>query len=148
MAGRLGTICTGSEIGSTTSPKKILELRAHASVHVRLREASIAFKGVTATDAPVLVELLRDDADGAGGNVVTPAKLDARDSSSILATAKSEAAAGSNSVVLKQWEIHPQAGALVYAYPLDMILAGGKAAALRVTAGTGVNCVASMEFEE
>lgn len=150
MAGLNCVAALGAEIATGTTIKTILELRAGANADLVIRGVEMGFKGVTATDAPILVELVRNDADGSGGSAVTPINEDPRVSGTIGATAKSGPAASANSAVLRTWEVHPQGGTVTYQFPPGErpVIQRSKGCALRVTAGVTVNCTAAILFEE
>lgn len=153
MAGSLCNVCTPSEVATGTSLKTILEVKAPAANDIVLREIAIGFDGVTATDAPIQVTLAKTDGDGTG--TAAEERYDdlriAEGTYAIQAEAKySFSAESANPELLLPFEIHPQGGGLVYPFPPGerIVIPRGKAAAIRVLAGVGVNCHASIKWEE
>ncbi len=53
-----------AEVATGTALKTIMQLMAAANHRVKVKELSISFKGVSNTDAPILVEVLRQTTAG------------------------------------------------------------------------------------
>lgn len=153
MAGSLCNASTGTEVATGTSLKTILEVKAPASSDIAIREVSISFDGVTATDAPIVVTLALTDGDGTGDDAEE--RYDdlriAEVTYAIGASAKSNfSAASANPAIIKAFQVHPQGGGLVYPFPAGerLIVPRGKALAIRTHAGVSVNALANVKWEE
>jgi hypothetical protein len=144
--------CSGAAVANTMTT--ILEVNPPANRKAVITEASITFSGVSATDVPVLVQLVEVTATSAAGTGVTPAPM--KDGQvTVASTAKKLPATEGTVTVLKQYEVPPSSG-LVIQYPLgrepEIIGAAStaKGFAIRANRGSGaaINCDANLEFEE
>jgi hypothetical protein len=148
MAGVRFAAVTG-EVATGTSAKTILQVVAASNQRVLVDEVAVSFKGMSATDAPILVEVLRQTTAGTMSSL-TPRKLHDGDDESLQVTAQhsatSEPTAGD--VLLAQL-IHPQTGYTWQApFGRQLHVKGGGRLGVRVTAGVSVNCVARVVAEE
>jgi hypothetical protein len=132
----------------------ILEINPPANRQAIVTEASISFSGVSATDVPVLVQLVEVTAASAAGTGVTPASM--QDGQVTAATAAKKLPASEGTVtVLKTYMVPPSSG-LVIQYPLGReprIQGAGssnKGFAIRANRGSGaaINADANIEFDE
>jgi hypothetical protein len=136
----------------------ILEVNPPANRKAIITEMSITFSGISATDVPVLVQLVEVTAASAAGTAVTPAPLkDYGGSVGFVAAtaAKKLPATEGTVVVLKTYMVPPSSG-LVIQYPLGRepeivgAAAAAKGFAIRANRGAGavINCDANIEFDE
>lgn len=132
----------------------ILEVNPPANRQAVITEMSVSFSGVSATDVPVLVQLVEVTATSAAGTGITPASM--RDGQvSAGATAKKLPASEGTVTVLKTYMVPPSSG-LVIQYPLgrEPAIQGAastaKGFAIRCNRGTGaaINADANIEWEE
>lgn len=149
MAGLIG-IAQTAEIATGTSAKTLLQLVAPANQRLKVREISISFKGVTSTDAPILVDILRQtDAGTMSALTINPddAGYDETLQATAQHTATVEPTAG---VVLLREEVHPQGGAFLWQarFAGERTVKGGTRLGVRVTAGVSVSAVTRLEYEE
>jgi hypothetical protein len=152
MSSLYAASCSGAAVANTMTT--ILEVNPPANRKAVITEASITFSGVSATDVPVLVQLVEVTATSAAGTGVTPAPM--KDGQvTVGSTAKKLPATEGTVTVLKQYEVPPSSG-LVIQYPLgrepEIIGAAStaKGFAIRANRGSGaaINADANIEFEE
>jgi hypothetical protein len=138
-----------SGISTGTSAKTILQLVAASNHRAVIEELSISFKGVVATDPPVLVEIVRQTTAGTM-SALTPVKKVSTDDEALQTTAQHTATAEpTTSDVLKRWEIHPQTGLIWQARPGDeIVIPGGGRVAVRVTTTVTQTVTVGADFEE
>lgn len=145
-------IQTYPETACGVALKTLLQLAAPTNQRLRLWEVGLSFKGVTAADAPILVELLLQTTAGTM-SANNPAAEDSSLPEAIQTTGQRDAtvepAAGT---VLRAWEVHPQGGSILWqaASERDTIpVGGGKRVGLRVvTPGVSVSCRGYIRGEE
>jgi len=132
----------------------ILEVNPPANRKATITEASISFSGVSATDVPVLVQLVEVTAASAAGTAVTPSSQ--RDGQvAVGAAAKKLPATEGTVTVLKTYMVPPSSG-IVIQYPLGRepeiqgAAAAAKGYAIRANRGAGaaINADANIEWEE
>ena len=132
----------------------ILEVNPPANRQAIISEVSISFSGVSATDVPVIVQLVEVTAASAAGTAVTPASM--RDGQVAAgAAAKKLPASEGTVVVLKTYDVPPSSG-LVIQYPLGRepaiqgAAASAKGFAIRANRGAGaaINAEANIEWDE
>jgi len=148
MAGIHGSI-TRSAIASGTAAKTIGQLIAAANHRVMLKGWGVSLAGIVATEAPVLVELVRQTTAGTT-TALTPVKIDETDDETLQTTARHTATAEpTTGDIIESHEVHPQGGSfdVIYSHPGKTIMGGGRLG-IRVTAGVTVNCTFWMDFEE
>lgn len=132
----------------------ILEVNPPANRSVTVKQVSIEFSGVSATDVPVIVEFGIVTVASAAGTVVTPNSM--RDGQvAVGAAGKSLPATEGTFTVLETHQVPPSSG-LILQYPLgeEPFVQGAAAAAkgfsIRANRGTGaaINATAVIEWEE
>jgi len=132
----------------------ILEVNPPANRKATICEASISFSGVSATDVPVLVQLVEVTAASAAGTAVTPASM--KDGQVTVGSAAKKLPESEGTVtVLKTYMVPPSSG-LVIQYPLGRepevqgAAAAAKGFAIRANRGSGaaINADANIEWEE
>ncbi len=157
MAGNRATISTEIEIQSGTAAKTILQIAAPSTVRLKVKEISVAFKGTTQGNAPVLVEVLRQSTAGTGGTTVNPKKLSPnsdtltavglRGPTSAVWTAEPTSAGSDTPVMIE--EVHPQTGYTWQApHGGEIEIPQSGRLAVRVTATVDVATTARIVFEE
>ncbi len=139
-----------AEITTGTTLKTVLMITAAANVRVLVREVSVSFKGVTSTDAPILVQVLRFSTAGTFTSL-TPVKNNDGDDETLQVTAGHTATAEPTpGDVLVREEVHPQGGAFLWqaTYGDEFVVKGGSRLGVSVTAGASTSCVARIRGEE
>lgn len=148
MSGVNAVAVTG-EIVTGTSTKTLVQIIAAANHRVLVDYIAVSFKGVVPTDAPILVEVLRQSTAGTM-SALTPKKLNDADDETLQTTAQhtasGEPTAGD---ILFSAEVHPQ-GSKVWHMPMHkrLVVKGGGRLGVRVTAGVSTSAVAEIGFEE
>lgn len=142
-----------NKVTTGVAAKTILQILAAANHALVIKSAWVGFEGVVTTNAPVLVEILRQSTAGTGGDAVTPKKID--DGSTTLEATGLSGPSGT-------WSAEPTAGDIVFRdlvhpqsrdrniLPFDsriVVPAGGRLA-IRVTAANAVDCVAGFQYQE
>jgi len=148
MARFRGTV-SQSAIATGTSAKTILQIVAPADHRVALEEIGISFAGISATNPPVLVEIVRQS-DAGTTSAATPVKKDDSLSETLLTTARHTATVEpTTGDVLKRFTVHPQTGVIWQARPGDeIIIGGGDRIGIRCTTTTTQNATVYVDFEE
>ena len=148
MAG-IKSFATTGEITTGTAKITLLQVVAPANQRLKVREFGISFKGVVNTDAPILVEIVRQSTAGTMSSL-TLVKDDASTDETLQATAQHTASAEpTQTAVVKSLEVHPQTSYTWQApYGDELLIEGGGRLAIAVTAGVSTSAVASMSIEE
>jgi hypothetical protein len=136
-----------SLVGATA--KTVIQLVTGATRKIWVKEVAIGFKSVTATDVPVLVQLVRQSTAGTM-SAVTP-NPDVEGHPAAISTAQENATAEPTSgAVVKEWLITPIGGQLVYQLPLgdEIEMAVSSKLGLLVTAPQAESCRAYIKFNE
>jgi hypothetical protein len=148
MAGILAVAQTGN-LATGTALKTLAMIKAAANHRCKAHEFSVSFEGVTVTDAPILVQIYRPTTDGTMSSL-TPKKID-DDAAETLQTVAYENASAEPTIgdILFSQYVHPQ-GEWTYRRPFgkEIVVRGGQRLAIAVTAITGVDVVARIEYEE
>lgn len=147
MAGNFGSLTTSAAVSSTTAAKTILQLIAPTNQALRVQGFGIGFAGVSVTDAPIVVELLRQTT---AGTVTgrTPLKRGVSGTAIQATGGENASAEPTASDILWSMQIHPQSGAEVSFVGREILMDGASRLGLRVTAGVAVNVRAHIDFEE
>lgn len=147
MAG-LKISASPGEIVTGTSTKTLLQVVAASNHRVIVKRWGVTFKGVVATDPPVLVRLLRQTTAGTM-TAYTPKKItDFPETVQTTAqhTATAEPTAGD---VLFAREIHPQQGWYeIIPYGEEIHIPGGGRLGIEVTATVSITAVPEFVMEE
>jgi len=148
MSGILASAQTG-EIATGTAKKTLLQLLAPANQRLKVKEISVSFDGISNTDEPVNVQILRQTTAGTM-TALTPQKLNESDGETLQGTAQHTATAeptGTSEVMGEQ--VHPQGG-FTWQAPFggEIVIKGGDRLGIAVTAGVTVNAKARMIYEE
>lgn len=150
MAGILASLQT-AEVAMTTAKTTVLQLIAAANHRVKVHEISISIKGVVNTDAPVIVQVLRQTTAGTGGDALTAHATGGDYDETIQTTGLKDIdeAEPTGTVELMGEEVHPQGGFTWQApFGKEIIVEGGGRLGIAVTAGVDRNCKARFGFEE
>jgi hypothetical protein len=148
MAG-VGFATVTGEITTGTSVKTLIQVVAAANHRLRVREISISFKGILGTDAPILVQVLRQTTAGTM-SALTPVKLNDSDDETLQVTAQHTATAEPTAGdVLMSEEVHPQSG-YTWQSPFggEIPVKGGGRLGVRVTAGASTSAVVRIFGDE
>jgi len=132
----------------------ILEVNPPANRAATITQWSIEFSGVSSTDVPVLVQVVKVTAASAAGTAVTPAAL--RDGEVAVGSAAKKLPASEGTVVVLETHMVPPSSGLIIQYPLGreprITGAGSSNAgfAIRANRGAGaaINADATIEFED
>jgi len=149
MSAFIGLATTAEIALSAATAKTVLQLVAATNHRVRLLAWGVYFDGISSTEAPVQVRLLRQTTAGTM-SALTPTKNDDSLSETLLTTAQHTATAEPTAGdVLKGIEVHPQAG-YEEACPFgqEFIIGGGDRVGIECTAPATVNVRAWARFEE
>jgi len=140
----------GQALAASTA-KTLVQLVTPATCRARLAEFGVSFDGVTASNPPVAVDLIRQTTPGTA-TAFTPVPFDpaataADTSANVNATV--EPTAGS---ILGSWLVTPAGGLLVVQFPLDdePVVGASGYLGLRVTPGAAIaaNATAYLRWRE
>lgn len=134
---------------SAATAKTVVQIVAPTNHRVRVKRWGVYFDGVSVTEAPVVVQFLRQTTAGTMSSL-TPVKKDDSLAETLQVTAQhtatSEPTAGD---VLEQVNVHPQHFyENVYPPGDEVIVGGGDRIAIKCTAPAAVNVIGKIEFEE
>ncbi len=148
MAG-IKSFATTGEVSTGTSKKTLLQVVAPANQRLKISQYKVCFKGVTNTDAPILVEVARQSTAGTATSLAL-VKANASDDETLQASAQKNATVEpTETEVVDSSEIHPQGSYTWQAtYGDELLVAGGTRLAIVVTSAVDVNATASMSIEE
>lgn len=136
---------------AAATAETILQLRGATTVKAKIIEWGISFDGVSATEAPVQVRLLRQTTDGTATGA-SEVVWDADNPTANCTGFHSFTAEPTAGDVLAHYEIHPQGGSLVIQYPLGreptLDNATTSRIAIEANAPAVVNCTAYLVWEE
>jgi len=138
-------------ITTGTSAKTLLQIVAASNHGVLLNAIGVDFNGVSNTDAPIRVDVLRQTTAGTMGTSASSIVKDPDDSDETLQTtiqdtASSEPTAGD---ILMTRYVHPQSGYDWAArFGEEIKIGGGDRLGIRVTASVSVSAVVSVRGEE
>lgn len=138
-----------AEIATGTSAKTLVQVVAAANIREIIKWIRVSFKGVSTTDAPILVRVLRQSTAGTMSSL-TVNKINSGDDETLQVTAQHTASAEPTAGnVLCSALVHPQ-GNYTFWFPdnAPLILKGGERIGVEVTAGVGVNAVVEVRGEE
>jgi len=163
IPGNAYTVTTGgSVIAITSTAKTVMYINAAAANQPSITEFSIGFDGVTASNAPGLVELVfgtktTNSTPGTGSTSFTPLQLRGWPAQASAQTAANNCSSEPTTLTtIKHWLLTPNGGLLVIQCPLGReptAVASGTAISgnqigLRVSAPNNVNCRGYIEYEE
>lgn len=116
--------------------KTVVQVATPATTRARLCSVEVGFQGVTSTDVPVLVELLRQTTAGTG-TATTPAPLDPAAPASLATGLANHTAEPTAGTVIKRWRLTPAGGVLVIPFY------GDEQPVLGVSSWMGLRCTAA-----
>lgn len=116
---------------------------------VELVRWGVSFNGVTATDAPVLVELIRLTSAGTS-SAFTPVKLNPTDDAPLLTGRTSHTAEPTAADVIERHYVSPAGGNLIlqYAYDERITVSASGRLGIRVQSAAVVSAAAFLIFDE
>ncbi len=134
--------------------KTILQVVAAANDRIRISGWGISIKGTSATDVPVLVQLLRQTTAGtmsAGSAGTNISKKNNSDTETVQTTVQINATAEPTpGDIIESFELHPQTGTYKF-FPSqqEVIVPNGGRLGVKVTsAALTYSCVCDMDIEE
>jgi len=141
----------GEEALGAATAETLLQLRGATAVKAQVCELSVSFDGVTSTDAPAVVRLLRQSTDGTA-TAATEVLWDPDAPTASVTSFHSFTVEPTAGDVLATWEVHPQGGNLqVYWPPGEGPILDNAATSrlgLEVTSPAAVNAVAYIAWWE
>lgn len=144
MAGVRGRANT-AQVATGTSAKTILQLVAASNHRIVVPRITVSFEGVTSTDAPIQVVVMRQSTAGTMSSL-TLTKDNDSDDETLQTTAQHTATVEPTSGdILETQLIHPQGGRGVFG---PFVVKGGGRLGVVVTASVSIDCVVSAQFEE
>jgi hypothetical protein len=133
-----------AQVSTGTSLKTILQIVAASNHRIRVPQISVSFEGVTATDAPIQVDIYRQT-DAGTMTSLTPKKDNEGDNETIQTTAQHTATVEPTKTDLLQTKfVHPQTRADFGPF---VVIGGGRLGVL-VTSTVSVDCIVSAVIEE
>lgn len=147
----LYTVNSGAVSLTAATLKSILQIATPSTTRAKLVSFSISFNSVTSSDAPAVVDLLRQTTAGTGGTSATVAPLDpdapAAQSTGLYNISSAEPTAGN---VLWSGYVTPVGGLFVlnFAEGEEPILDISSRIGLRVNSPSAVSAIATLTFAE
>ena len=138
-----------AQISTGTSAKTLVQVIAASNHRVLLTEVQIAFEGVSATDAPIQVDILRQT-DAGTMSALTLVKANSSDSETLEVTAQhTSTGEPTSSDVLLRTFIHPQSAyRAIVSRENAIVIPGGGRVGIRVTAANSVDAIVTIGGEE
>ena len=140
-----------AEITSGTTVKTLLQVASGAAVNLMVKEIIVSFKGTVNTDAPILVEVLKQTSGGTMTSLTVRKTNNNAASLSMTASHTATAEPTDSGAVFDRQEVHPQGGRYYWVPPNNspgLEVAAGERLGLRVTAGVSVSAICSFAGEE
>jgi hypothetical protein len=151
MASIYSVTTEGEEALAAATLETLVQLRGGTAVKAKVVKWSVSFDGVSATEAPVVVRLIRQTTDGTGTGA-TEVAWDPDNPTSNITSFHSFSAEPTPGEVLETYEVHPQGGCLIVEYPPGREPTVDNATSSRIaidaTAPAAVNAVAYLVWEE
>jgi hypothetical protein len=147
----LYTVNSGAVSLSAATVKTVLQIATPASTRAKLTSFSVSFNSVTSSDAPAVVDLLRQTTAGTGGSSATLAPLDpdapASQLTGLFNIASAEPSAGN---VLWSGYVTPVGGLFVYNFAEgeEPILDVSNRIGIRVNSPAAVSAIATLTYAE
>lgn len=119
----------------------------------KLIEAHVSFNGISASDVPVVVDVLRQTTAGTATGAQVPLKDDPADGAALLTYAKTVTVEPTAGDILRSWYVTPNGGLFVLPLPVGGIVipsgggSGGRLS-IRATAPANVSTIVDLVFEE
>jgi hypothetical protein len=150
MARNFGSLTTSVEVALVAATEKaVLMLTGPSTIMIALQGIELSFDSTSSTAEPVIVRIVRASTTGTF-TARTPEQTKVKTQALVSTGGENASAEPTTSAILKTFHVHPQAG-VVYPFQLpdgEVESSGGGRLALKVTAPAGVNCLATMNFEE
>lgn len=143
-------VARDSAVSTGTSARTIVQVIPASGVPVRVTEVGVSFNGVTTTDVPVLVEIVRQSSAGTASALTIVTETESS-SKTCQATARKgfSSTEPTTGDVVRSWYVTPTGGLFVMQFPLGReIDALSNRIALRVTAPQAETVTAYISFEE
>lgn len=149
MSATIGNISNSAVVALVAATAKtVIQLRAPANRRVKILSYKITFDGTNVTATPVIVKLRRQT-NGGTMTALTPAQK-------VPVAETIQCTAGENATVeptgpttIDESHVHPQAGyEKIFPYGQEPVIAGSGFVGLEITAPSGVNVLASIDFDE
>lgn len=142
---------TGEAVAAATV-ETLIQVEAGTAKPVRIQRWGVSFNGVTVTDQPVRVELIRLTSAGTSSAFV-PKKMDPNSEASVAQGRTSHTAEPTTGDVLEVFYVSPAGGVLVEAYSAGYpderpIVAPSGRIGIRILAVAAVNVSAFLIFDE
>lgn len=147
----LYTLNSGAVSLSAATAKTVLQLVTPSTTRAKIVSFSVSFNSVTASDAPAVVDLIRQTTAGTGGTSATLAALDpdapAALSSGLYNIASSEPTSGN---VLWTGYVTPVGGLFVYNFAEgeEPVLDISDRVGIRITSPSAVSAIATLTYAE
>lgn len=153
MAGKLCSIVTSSEVALTAATAKtVLQLLTTSGTNLPralIKKWGIFFDSTTTTAEPVVIKLIRQTTAGTSGSSVTPVAVGDSADTILCTAAQNFSAEPTSGNVLDVVEVHPQAGySVIFPLGMEIVVPANTRLGIVATAPAGVNCHASIWFEE
>jgi hypothetical protein len=113
----LYNISSGAATTITTAAQTLLQIATPSTRRARLIEFVISFSSVTATDAPVLIQIMRQTTAGTS-TAVTPSALDPAEPAALCSGNDLFTVEPSASTILRSFLVTPIGSTLLYQVPL------------------------------
>jgi hypothetical protein len=135
---------------TAATTKTIVQIVPAANTPCRIVEIGVSFNGITTTDVPVLVQLLRQSTAGTSSSLTLIADQESSGKSAVATALKTFTVEPTTGNILRDWYVTPVAGLFVIQFPLGReIDALSSRIGLRCNAPTsGVSVNAYISFEE
>src|SRR5688572_30205052 len=111
MASIYSVTTEGEEALAAATAETLVQLRGATAVKAKVVKWSVSFDGVSSTEAPVVVRLLRQTTDGTGTGA-TEVAWDPDNPTANITSFHSFSAEPTAGEVLETYEVHPQGGCL------------------------------------
>lgn len=150
MAEHYGVVNDSGIALTAATAKTLLQFLAGTGGSFKLLEALVSFNGVTATNEPVLVEILLQTTAGTGGAATIQQADQERSDSFATSAQKTFTAEPTASTILWSGYIHPQTGYPIVPIPLPGVLqiASAQRLGIRATAPNAVDAAITATIEE
>lgn len=134
---------------SAATEKTLVQLKAATNVRVKVTGFTVGFAGISGTDGPVLVRLIKTTTDGTGTSATLVKLRPGTDETLQTTGTHSHSAEGSNGDVVWEDRVHPQSSKAVF-FPLglEVDMAGGSRLALKCNAPQAQTANCTMWAEE
>jgi hypothetical protein len=135
---------------SAATAKTILQIVAPTNQRLRLKSFTLSAFGVTSSDVPIAVELVKQTTAGTM-SAATPVREGDPGSEVIQTTAQKAATVEPTTTdVLRRYGFHPQGGGIdrSFGFGEEIYIPGGGRLGLRCTAPVGVDVTGAISIEE